>query len=122
MNVNILRTTQIIDSFLHRGICIDYKEIYIDYEDDIVDNQHLDLIFYDKIGELSGEGELLPHHEYYINYEEKYCIFNDIDFDYETGEKFYTKYKIIIRQSQLQELTKKFCSSFNIFLFTKIDL
>ena len=49
-------------------------------------------IFTDKIGKLSGEGEL-PHHEYSINYKEKLCIFNDFDID-ETGEKIYTNFQI----------------------------
>ena len=85
--------------------------------DNIIKDQHLEFIFYDKIAELSGEGEILPHHEFYINYEEKYCIFNDFDIDYETGEKIYTNYKIIIRPS-----AKKIFLSLNIFIFNKIYL
>ena len=67
--------------------------------DDIIDDQDLEFIFYNKIAELSGEGEVLPHHEFSINYEKKYCIFNHFNIDYETEEKDYTNYKIIIRPS-----------------------
>ena len=65
-------------------------ELFLNYEN--YDNNNLKYIFRKKIGKLSGEG-LLSHHEYSINYKEKFCIFNDFDIDYETGEKFI---KIII--------------------------
>ena len=55
-------------------------------------------IFTDEIAKLSSEGELLPHHEYFINYKKKFCIFNDFDIDYETCEKIYTNYKIVLKQ------------------------
>ena len=90
--------------------------IYYNYEEDI-DNDKLCYIFYNEIGKLSEEGELLPHHKFYINFEKKYCIFKDFEIDYETGKKIYTKYKIILRQSGR---SFKFSSSFNIFIFNKI--
>ena len=87
-----------------------YYENYEDYGED-----HLYYIFTKEIAKLSGEGELLPHHEFSINYDEKFCIFNDFEIDYEAGEKIYTTtYKIILSPS-----LKKLYSLFNIFIFIK---
>ena len=100
-----------------------FIEKFIYYNSEIYDEEQLYYIFADAIGEISGDGELLPHHEFSINYHEKFCIFNDFDVDFETNEQTYTNYKIILRQTQQsQQSAKKFSSSFNIFIFTKIDL
>ena len=81
------------------------------------DEDYLFYIFSKKIIKITGEGELLPHHEFFINYKEKFCIFNDFDINFETGEKIYTTtYKINLIPS-----LKKIYSSFNIFIFTKIE-
>ena len=80
------------------------------------EEDYLFYIFTEEIAKLSGE-ELLPHHEFLINYEEKFCIFNDFEINYETGEKIYTTtYKITLIPS-----LKQLYSSFNIFIFTKIQ-
>ena len=50
-------------------------EISLDYKD--FTNDHLFYIFTDEIVKLSHEGQLMPYHEYFINYNEKCCIFND---------------------------------------------
>ena len=81
------------------------------------DEDYLFYVFSEKIAKLSGEGELLTHHEFLINYKEKFCIFNDFEIDYETGEKIYTTtYKINLIPS-----LKKSYSTFNIFIFIKIQ-
>ena len=80
---------------------------YENYDDD-----DLKYIFWKKIGKLSGDGELLPHHEYTINYDEKFCIFSDFEIDYETEEKIYTHYKIILKPRP-----KIPNNLFNIFIF-----
>ena len=87
------------------------------------DEDYLYYVFTNKIAKLLGDGELLPHHEFLINYKEKFCIFNDFEIDYNPkdgsagGEKIYTTtYKIILVPS-----LKKLYSSFNIFIFTKIQ-
>ena len=75
------------------------------------DKDHLYYIFTKEISKLSGEGELLPHHEFTINYDEKFCIFSDFEIDYETEEKIYTNYKIILKpRPRLNPLI-------NIFIF-----
>ena len=84
-------------------------EIFLNYEN--YDDDDLKYIFRKKIGKLSGEG-LLPHHEYLINYKEKFCIFNDFDIDYETGEKIYTNYKIVLKPK-----SKRLNLAVNIFKF-----
>ena len=77
-------------------------EIFLDYEDYFVifEKNNEDLLFYiftEEIGMLSGEKEFLTHHEYSVNYKEKFCIFNDFYINYETGEKNYTNYKIVLK-------------------------
>ena len=84
-------------------------EIFLKYEN--FDDDNLKYIFRKKIDKLSGEG-LLPHNEYSINYKEKFCIFNYFDVDYETGEKTYTNYKIILKPKP-----KTLNLAFNIFKF-----
>ena len=80
------------------------------------DKDYLFYVFSEKIAKLSGDGELLPHHEFLINYKEKFCIFNDFEINYKTGEKIYTTtYKITLIPS-----LKQLYSSFNIFIFSKI--
>ena len=104
-----------------------FIEKFIYYNSEIYDEEQLYYIFADAIGEISGDGELLPHHEFSINYHEKFCIFNDFDVDFETNEQTYTNYKIILTQTTngpdgFGEIpSKKFSSSFNIFIFTKIE-
>ena len=85
-------------------------KIFLNSED--YDREHLYYIFTNKIVKLSGEGELLPCHEYFINYEKKCCIFNDFDIDYKTSEKIYTNYKIVLKQK-----TKPKKINFNIIKF-----
>ena len=51
-------------------------------------------------------------HEYIINYKEKFCIFNDFDIDYKTGEKIYTNYKIFLKPKP-----KRLNLAVNIFKF-----
>ena len=81
------------------------------------EEDYLFYVFSEKIAKLSGDGELLPHHEFLINYKKKFCIFNDFEIDYKTGEKIYTTtYKIILVPS-----LKQLFSSFNFFIFTKIQ-
>ena len=70
----------------------DYNSIFEENDDEMLYS-----IFTDEIAELSGEGYFLPHHEYSINYKEKFCIFNDFEIDYETNEKIYTNYKIVLK-------------------------
>ena len=53
-------------------------EIFLNYEH--YNKVNLKYIFRKNIGKHSGEG-LLWHHEYSINYKEKFCIFNDFDID-----------------------------------------
>ena len=47
-------------------------KIFLNSED--YDREHLYYIFTNKIVKLSGEGELLPHHEYFINYEKNFVF------------------------------------------------
>ena len=75
-------------------------------------NNSLFYIFTDKIAELSGEGEFMPHHEYHIDYEEKVCYFNDFDIDYKNEEKIYRNYKIIIKP-----YPKRLNLFLNVFIF-----
>ena len=81
-----------------------------DYENN--DKEHLYNIFTKKIIKLSGEVELLPHHEFTINYDEKFCIFSDFEIDYEAKEKIYTNYKIILKPRP-----KRLNLLINIFIF-----
>ena len=87
------------------------KEKYENCDDGDIKN-----IFINKIVKITGEGELLPYHEYYINYKRKNCIFYDFDIDYETGEKLYTIYKIILKLST-KPRPKRQNLLFNIFIF-----
>ena len=81
-----------------------------DYEN--YDDEQLRYIFIEEIGKLSGDGELLPHHEYDIDYEGKFCNFYDFDIDYENEEKIYTRYQIILKpRPKRQNLL------INIFIF-----
>ena len=86
-----------------------------DYENN--DKEYLYYIFIKEIAKLSGEGELLLHHEFSINYDEKFCIFSDFYIDYETQEKIYEDYKIILKPKK--DLIKALKSNllFNIFIF-----
>ena len=90
-------------------------EIFLNYED--YDRDHLYYIFTDEVAKLSGEGYFLPHHEYLINYKEKFCIFNDFDIDYKTGEKIYTNYKIVLK---FKLKTKKKLKKQNVKFIVKI--
>ena len=72
-------------------------------------------IFTKEIVKITGEGELLPHHEFTINFEEKFCNFYDFDIDYETGEKIYTRYQIILSPRPKRQIRQNLL--FNIFIF-----
>ena len=113
--MNCVDSNKYIVKFIHDDELKDFS--FYDDED------YLFYVFSNKIAKLSGDGELLPHHEFLINYKEKFCIFNDFEIDYNPkgsevgGEKIYTKtYKIILIPS-----FKKICSLFNIFIFKKIN-
>ena len=98
--MNQVVDTKVVEIFLK-------PENYENYDD-----EQLRYIFFEKIAKLSGEGELLPHHEYSINFEEKFCIFSDFDIDYEAEEKIYTNYKIILKPRP-----KRLNLLINIFIF-----
>ena len=72
-------------------------------------------IFIKEILKITGEVELLPHHEFTINYDEKFCIFDDFVIDYESCEKIYIPYKIILKAEKIPK------PLINIFVFTKIE-
>ena len=85
--------------------------VFLDYEDyKNKDKDHLYYIFIEEIYKILGKIELLKYHEFIINYKEKFCIFSDFEIDYETEEKIYTNYKIILKPKRLKPL-------FNIFIF-----
>ena len=73
-------------------------------------------IFTEEIAKLSGDGELLPHHKFLINYKEKFCIFDDFDINYSPSgnvEKIYKRYQIILRPRQKRQIRQNL---FNIFI------
>ena len=75
-------------------------------------------IFIKEILKITGEEEILPHHEFSINYDEKFCYFDDFIIDYqngESGEKIYRPYKIILKTEKIPK------PLINIFVFTKIE-
>ena len=80
---------EIVEIFLNNE---DYNTIFEENDDEMLYS-----IFTDEISVLSFKGYFLPHHKYSINYKEKFCIFNDFEIDYETGEKNYTNYKIVLK-------------------------
>ena len=99
-------------------------EKFINFND-IEHDIHLRSIFYQTICEyLDEEDVLTPCDAFYIDYDEKYCIFNDTDIDYGNGEKGNTNIKIILINSTNggfdKESFKKLFSSFNIFTFKNI--
>ena len=73
-------------------------------------------IFIKEILKITGEEELLPHHEFLIDYDEKSCSFDDFVIDYENFEKICIPYKIILKAEKIQK------PLFNIFVFNKISL
>ena len=100
--MNQVVDTKVVEIFLK-------PENYENYDD-----EQLRYIFIEEIGKLSGDGELLPHHEYDINYEGKFCNFYDFNIDYETGEKIYTRYQIILKS---RKETKNSLKNLNVFIF-----
>ena len=93
-----------------------------DYENN--DKEYIYYVFLNKIAEITGEG-ILPHHEFTINYDEKYCIFNDYEIEYgeyDEEETLIESYKIILKPKEiLKSHLKKLYSSFNIFILKKIQ-
>ena len=75
-------------------------------------------LFTNEIAKISGEGELLPHHEFRINYVEKYCEFYDFEIDYENDEQIYRPYKIILKSGSKLKLSDMLI---NLFIFTKLE-
>ena len=84
-----------------------------DYENN--DKEYIYYTFLSKIDDITGEG-ILPHHEFTINYDEKYCIFNDYEIkygEYDEEETLIESYKIILK---LKEILIKSLLKFNIFI------
>ena len=82
-----------------------------DYENN--DKEYLYNIFTKKITEISYERELLPYHEFIINYDEKFCIFTDFVIDYVIYSLIREDYKIILKpRPKMKNLLL-----FNIFIF-----
>ena len=107
---------EIVEIFLNNE---DYNTIFEENDDEMIFS-----IFTDEIAKLSGERYFLPHHEYLINYKEKFCIFSNFEIGYETDEKIYTNYKIVLKLN-LPLKTKKIeeteceicCENNNEFIF-----
>ena len=105
----LLRGRKIIEKFIYEDNNLKDFSFYDDED-------YLFYVFSEKIAKISGDGELLPHHEFYINYKEKFCIFNDFEIDHNTNKKIYTTtYKITLIPS-----LKQVCSLINIFILKKI--
>ena len=106
--VYLLKGRKIVEKFIYEDHNLKDFSFYDDED-------YLFYVFSEKIAKLSGDGELLPHHEFYINYKKKFCILNDFEIDQKTGKKIYTTtYKMILIPS-----LKQVFSLLNIFMFKK---